>query len=86
MSRKGIEISRRSNQQQIVVHSNGIEIQHRGKPVTTKIAGVGYVYLVIDCSSSMHGNKLAQAKEGALRFAKDALFKALTITCFTVFH
>lgn len=75
MSEKGIEITSHSGNQQVVLSSQGIEIQHRGKPVSTRMAGTGYAYLVIDCSGSMEGNKLNQAKKGALRFAKDALFK-----------
>jgi molecular chaperone DnaK len=34
--------------------------------------GFGFVYLLIDCSGSMDGYKMNQAKRGALSFAKDA--------------
>lgn len=74
MSEKGIEISGPHNQQ-IAISSDGIEIRHRGKPVSSTLAGAGYAYLVIDCSSSMAGDKLNQAKRGASRFARDALSK-----------
>ncbi len=36
-------------------------------------AGRAFVYLVIDCSGSMEGNKLEQAKKGSLDFAQTAL-------------
>jgi Mg-chelatase subunit ChlD len=35
----------------------------------------GWVYLLVDCSGSMAGDKLDQAKKGASAFAKDALAK-----------
>lgn len=38
-----------------------------------------FTYLVIDCSSSMSGNKLAQAKKGAIEFTNDALKKGYSI-------
>jgi len=34
-----------------------------------------YAYLLIDCSSSMDGNKILQAKEGAIVFAQEAVKK-----------
>lgn len=74
MSEKGIEISGSQNQR-IVISSHGVEIRHRGKPVSSTFAGAGYAYLLIDCSGSMSGDKLNQAKRGASRFAKDALSK-----------
>lgn len=36
-------------------------------------------FLLIDCSSSMSGNKLTQAQEGATKFAEDALAKGYHI-------
>lgn len=39
----------------------------------------GYVYLLIDCSSSMSGGKLNQAKEGVVNFSKDAQTKGYSV-------
>ena len=58
----------------VSISQKGIEITHEGKPVSSG-ALTGYVYLLVDCSSSMEGNKLKKAKKGALNFAKDALGK-----------
>lgn len=49
-----------------------------GKPLDTgKLAGV--VYLVVDCSASMDGNKLEQAKSGGEGFAREAQRKGYAI-------
>ncbi len=39
----------------------------------------GIVYLVIDCSGSMEGYKMSQAKQGILEFAQDAIKKDYTV-------
>ncbi len=74
MSEKGVEITRRAMDERIAISQRGVEIRYQGKPVSMAIR-TGYVYLVVDCSGSMEGDKLNQAKKGALRFAKDALVK-----------
>jgi Mg-chelatase subunit ChlD len=54
--------------------SQGIEIVRTGKPIVGS-PKTGYVYLLVDSSISMRGNKISQAKSGALNFAKNALGK-----------
>jgi len=56
------------------ITKNSIEIKHEGKPVSGT-AMTGYVYLLVDRSASMAGDKLNQAKKGALKFARGALEK-----------
>ena len=46
----------------------------RGRP-----SAQGFVYLAIDCSASMAGQKLLQAREGALDFAEDAQIKGYSV-------
>lgn len=58
----------------VAISQKGIEISHRGEPISGT-ASTGYVYLLVDCSASMEGDKIKQAKRGALNFAKDALVK-----------
>ena len=57
----------------------GIHIRRERKPVERTVLRGGSVYLVIDCSSSMAGEKIAQAKEGALNFAQEALTRRYAI-------
>ncbi|GJQ23929.1 MAG: VWA domain-containing protein [Planctomycetia bacterium] len=50
-----------------------------GKPVLTR-RSLKNVYLLVDCSGSMaEGNKLEQAKNGAIGFAKEALKKDYSV-------
>ena len=43
----------------------------------------GQVFLMIDCSSSMGGNKIEQAKTGALQFSEDAFRRGYRIGLIT---
>jgi len=74
MSEKDIEIIRHSADERITISQRGVEIRYEGKPVSLATR-TGYVYLVVDCSGSMEGDKLNQAKKGSLNFAKNALVK-----------
>jgi len=78
MSTKDIEIVRHTSNKHIAISQRGVEIGHDGKPVNIEL-GSGFVYLVVDCSGSMAGNKLAQAKRGTLNFAKEAVTKGYSI-------
>lgn len=74
VSGEGIEITKRDKR--IVVSPGGIEIRREGRLVSGEVVRMGFVYLVVDCSGSMAGgNKLSQAKKGALNFAEDTLTK-----------
>lgn len=72
---RGAEIMRHSPNGRIVIAQHGVVIRNTGNPVSSMAIGEGYVYLVVDCSASMEGDKLSQAKRGASSFAKDALAK-----------
>lgn len=63
-----------SKRTEITNASQGIEIVRTGKPIVGA-SKTGYVYLLVDCSISMRGDKILQAKSGALDFAKKALGK-----------
>ena len=55
----------------------GQKVSVAGKPINMHFAEPeSYAYLVIDCSVSMTGYKLAQAKKGVIDFAADALKKS----------
>ncbi|MDO8686732.1 MAG: VWA domain-containing protein [Candidatus Berkelbacteria bacterium] len=71
---KGIELTR--TEKRITISSGGVDIRHEDKPTSGEVMGTGFVYLLVDCSGSMaDSNKLAQAKKGAINFAKEALSK-----------
>jgi Mg-chelatase subunit ChlD len=70
-----IQVTSNSSQNQVSISNTGIEIKHQGKPIKGSADGPGYVYINIDCSSSMYGYKLQQAIKGTTNFAKDALNK-----------
>jgi Mg-chelatase subunit ChlD len=72
--RKGIQKVGDSKDAHVAISRESIEISHKGGPISG-MASSGCVYLVVDCSSSMKGGKIKQAKKGALNFAKDALSK-----------
>jgi len=60
---------------QLVIKSPDGEIRNIAR-YTHKLA---CAYLVIDCSSSMHGNNIAQAQKGAIEFAAEAIKKGYSI-------
>lgn len=73
---KGIEITREDKR--ITISQGGVMIRHEGKPVKNKM--IGSVYLLIDCSISMKvGEKLNQAENGAIKFAREARAKGYLI-------
>lgn len=59
-------------EKRVTVSEEGISISLTGKPTRERLARRAYVYLAIDCSGSMAGSKFAQAKSGAIDFAKGA--------------
>lgn len=77
-SKKGIKIIKQGKR--MAISQNGVEIYRKGKPISSKMIKLGFVYLVIDCSGSMEeGNKLDQARKGAFRFAKKAKVKGYSV-------
>ena len=53
----GVGIARVDRHGQVALIGEGIEIRREGKPVESVALAVGSVYLVVDCSSSMAGDK-----------------------------
>jgi len=73
---KGIEIVRGAASAGYSVKSGGISVHTEGQKINLHFdSQQGYVYLVIDCSASMSGYKLEQAKKGIIDFARDAIKK-----------
>lgn len=71
---RGIEIVRQQGRDSFSITVGGESISTQGKPVDIHLSDKqAYVYLVVDCSGSMIGDKLEQAKQGILDFAANAL-------------
>ena len=75
----GVATTRVSQDRRVASAGGGITIRREGKPVERTVLRGGSVYLVIDCSGSMAGEKIAQAREGALNFAREALTRRYAI-------
>jgi Mg-chelatase subunit ChlD len=74
--RTGIQISNNPAHQEVTVTRSGVTINASEKPIIANfIANWGNIYILLDCSGSMKGSKLDQAKKGILDFAKDAFKK-----------
>lgn len=74
--RKGIDIVNQPQSAGISLVGRGIRIDASGKPIEAHFEqNWGKVYMVLDCSRSMAGYKIDQAKQGVLDFAKDAIGK-----------
>lgn len=73
---KGIEIARKLDVQTISVISGGVTIGTQLGIVDLHLKKEqGQAYFLIDCSASMAGHKLEEAKQGILDFARDAIRK-----------
>ena len=69
--------------ERVAMTGGGIQIRHQGKPLQSTALRGGSVYLVIDCSASMAGGKIAEAKKGAIDFAVQALSKRYAVGMIT---
>ena len=73
---KAIDISKQAESAGLSLVDGGIRINASGKPIEAHFEqNLGKVYMVLDCSGSMAGYKIDQAKQGVLDFAKDAMRK-----------
>jgi len=72
VTRKRIKVIEKSKVPRVTKVGNRIRIRHTGEAVKIDLEKSGVVYLAVDCSGSMEGGKLTQAKQGAVGFAKEA--------------
>ncbi len=73
---KGIEIARQSGTKAVSVRSGGVVLSTQSQNVNLHLKrDTGQAYFLIDCSASMAGYKLEEAKQGILDFARDAIRK-----------
>jgi len=67
-----VKVKGNEEKTRITQSGNEVKIRHTGQPINVSLKEVGSVYLAVDCSGSMEGEKLIQAKRGAIDFAKEA--------------
>ena len=77
--RNGLGIATAGQDHRVALAGGGIRIRREGKPLESMVLRGGSAYLVIDCSDSMEGEKITQAKRGALDFAQEALTKSYAV-------
>jgi molecular chaperone DnaK len=74
--RTGIQLTHQPSKQEISIVDGGIKIKASEKPIATSfLVNYGKIFIILDCSGSMKGPKLDQAKVGIIDFAKDAYKK-----------
>lgn len=77
---KGIEIIRQPAAKAVSVISGGASLVTQSRAVDLHLKREhGQVYFLIDCSTSMAGYKLEEAKQGILDFTRDAIGKGYLI-------
>jgi len=78
--KKGIELVNTNNSSGISINVGKTKLSAQGHPVSVRFEKqMAYVYLVIDTSGSMVGDKLEQVKKGVIDFAKDAFRKEYAV-------
>jgi len=79
-SKKGVELVKTDDSSRISVTIGNTTIKPQGHPTSVRFEKqTASVYLVVDTSGSMVGDKLEQAQNGAIDFAKDALRKEYAV-------
>jgi molecular chaperone DnaK len=74
--RTGIQISNNPANQDLTVTAEGLKIKASETPIAAIfVVQWGNVYVLLDCSGSMKGSKIDQAKVGIIDFAKEAFKK-----------
>ncbi len=77
---KGLDISKQAESAGLSLVGRGIRIGASDKPIAAHFEqNWGRVYMVLDCSGSMAGYKMDQAKQGVLDFARDAIRKGYLV-------
>ena len=79
----GIEIPMNVRAADVVVSGGGIEILRMDKSIAGNTLAGNFVYLLVDCSGSMKGQKLERARRGGLDFANGAREKGYEVGLIT---